>query len=183
MENHQGRHVDIGPFPAASAGVPQSGVSSPLLSNIMQNKFDQYLYKRYRSGKVRKERWYWNHSIQLGRGTTVKENWQWQPAVAYCRYTDKFVLITKGSKSQAEAIREEYWGVLEDSLKFRLDMTRITHVNDVFIFRGHRIIRKCCCYGYMQVVLTIPKDNVRDFAASLTTSLSGNYRESKINMV
>ncbi len=59
-------------------------------------------------------------------------------------YADDFVLIVKGSKAQAEAIREECRRVLEDSLKLRqnLDNTRITHVNDGFIFLGHRIIRK-----------------------------------------
>lgn len=50
---------------------------SPLLSNIILNEFDQYLNKRYLSGKARKDRWYWNHSIQRGRSTAVKENWQW----------------------------------------------------------------------------------------------------------
>lgn len=55
-----------------------------------------------------------------------------------CRYADDFVLIVKGTKAQAEAIREECRGVLEDSLKLRLNMdkTRITHVNDGFIFWG-----------------------------------------------
>lgn len=64
-------------------------------------------------------------------------------------YADDFVLIVKGSKAQAEAIREECRRVLEDSLKLRqnLDNTRITHVNDGFIFLGHRIIRKRSRYG------------------------------------
>ncbi len=84
-------HVDVGLFRAASEGVPQGGVISPLLSNIMLNEFDQYLHKRYLSGKARKDRWYWNHSIQRGRSTAVRENWQWKPAVAYCRYADDCV--------------------------------------------------------------------------------------------
>nr|WP_307838366.1 reverse transcriptase domain-containing protein [Escherichia coli] len=56
---------------------------------------------------------------------------------AYCRYADDFVLIVKGTKAQAEAIRESV-GVLEGSLKLRLNMdkTKITHVNDGFIFLG-----------------------------------------------
>lgn len=178
-------HVDVGLFRAASEGVPQGGVISPLLSNIMLNEFDQYLNKRYLSGKARKDCWYWNHSIQRGRSTAVKENWQWKPAVAYCRYADDFVLIVKGTKAQAEAIREECRGVLEDSLKLRLNMdkTRITHVNDGFIFLGHRIIRKRSRYGDMRVVSTISKEKARNFAASLTALLSGNYSESKIDMV
>ncbi len=60
-------HVDVELFWAASEGVPQGGVISPLLSNIMLNKFDQYLHERYLSGKARKDRWYWNNSIQRGR--------------------------------------------------------------------------------------------------------------------
>lgn len=178
-------HVDVGLFLDASEGVPQCCVISPLLSNIMLNEFDQYLNKRYLSGKARKDRWYWNHSIQRGRSTAVKENWQWKPAVAYCRYADDFVLIVKGTKAQAKAIRAEFRGVLEDSLKLRLNMdkTRITHVNDGFIFLGHRNIRKRSRYGDMRVVSTIPKEKARNFAASLTALLSGNYSESKIDMV
>ena len=110
-------HIDVGLFRAASEGVPQGGVISPLLSNIMLNEFDQYLHERYLSGKARKDRWYWNNSIQRGRSTAVRENWQWKPAVAYCRYADDFVLIVKGTKAQAEAIREECRGVLEGSPK------------------------------------------------------------------
>lgn len=105
--------------------------------------------------------------------------------MAYCRYADDFVLIVKGSKAQAEAIREECRGVLEDSLKLRLNMdkTRITHVNDGFIFLGHRIIRKRSRYGDMRVVSTIPKEKARNFVAPLTALLSGHYSESKIDMV
>jgi group II intron reverse transcriptase/maturase len=178
-------HIDVALFQAASEGVPQGGVISPLLSNIMLNEFDQYLHKRYLSGKARKEHWYWNHSIQQGRSTAVRENWQWKPAVAYCRYADDFVLIVKGTKEQAEIIREECRNVLEDSLKLRLNMdkTRITHVNDGFIFLGHRVIRKRSRYGDMRVVSTRPKEKARNFAASLTALLSGNYSESKIDMV
>lgn len=177
-------HIDVGLFRAASEGVPQGGVISPLLSNIMLNEFDQYLHERYLSGKARKDRWYWNNSIQRSRSTAVRENWQWKPAVAYCRYADDFVLIVKGTKAQAEAIREECRGVLEGSLKLRLNMdkTKITHVNDGFIFLGHRIIRKRSRYGEMQVVSTIPLEKARNFAASLTALLSGNYSESKVDM-
>lgn len=150
----------------------------------MLNEFDQYLHKLYLGGKARKDRWYWNHSIQLGRSTAVRENWQWKPAVAYCWYADDFVLIVKGTKEQAEAIREECRGVFEDSLKLRLNMdkTRIPHVNDGFIFPGHRIIRKRSRYGDMRVVSTIPKQKARNFAAPLTMLLSGNYSESKVDM-
>ncbi|WP_407197998.1 hypothetical protein [Citrobacter freundii] len=63
-----------------------------------------------------------------------------------------------------------------------MDKTKITHVNDGFIFLGHRIIRKRSRYGEMRVVSTIPQEKARNFAASLTALLSGNYSESKVDM-
>ncbi len=94
-----------------------------------------------------------DNNIKRGQSTAVRENWEWKPAIAFCRDADDFVLGVKGTKTQVEAIREDR-GVLEDSLKLRLNMdkTRITHVNDGFIFLGHRIIRKCSRYNNMRVV-------------------------------
>lgn len=91
------------------------------------------------------------------------------------------------SASTSKKLRKQHAcrSVLEDSLKLRLNMakTRVTHVNDGFIFLGHRIIRKRSRYGDIWVVLTIPIEKTRNFAASLTALSSGNYSESKIDMV
>jgi len=178
-------HVDQGLFCAASEGVPQGGVLSPLLSNIMLNEFDQWLEVKYLSKKVRKDRWAWNFGIQQQRPIAVRENRQWKPAVAYCRYADDFVIIVKGTKTQAEALREECRAFLEGKLKLTLNMekTHVTHVNDGFVFLGHRIIRKRGPRGNMRVVSTIPREKLRNFAAKLTKALSGNYSENKIDVV
>ncbi len=178
-------HVDKGLFCAASRGVPQGGVISPLLSNIMLNEFDKWLENSYLSKKARKDRWAWNFGIARRRPVTIRENRQWKPAVAYCRYADDFVLIVKGNKAHARAIREECRAFLEDELKLTLNMdkTHITHVNDGFIFLGHRIIRKRGPKGTMRPVTTIPKDKFRNFAARLVKELSGNYSVNKIDMV
>ncbi len=178
-------HIDRGLFCAASEGVPQGGVLSPLLSNIVLNEFDQWLEAKYLSKKARKDRWAWNFGIQRQRPITVRENRQWKPAVAYCRYADDFVVIVKGTKAQAEAIREECRAFLEDELKLTLNMakTHVTHVNDGFVFLGHRIIRKRGPRGTMRPVTTIPREKLRNFAAKLTKALSGNYSENKIDQV
>ena len=178
-------HVDQGLFRASSEGVPQGGVISPLLSNIMLNEFDQWLEAKHLNQKARKDRWYWNDSIKRQRPIAIRENRQWLPAVAYCRYADDFVVIVKGSKAQAEVIRDECKKFLEGDLKLTLNMdkTHITHVNDGFIFLGHRIIRKRGTRGTMRIVTTIPKTKFQNFAHKLVKELSGNYSVNKIDMV
>ncbi|MER9896053.1 hypothetical protein NKJ40_29185 [Mesorhizobium sp. M0119] len=48
--------------------------------------------------------------------------------------------MVKGTKVHAEEIREECRAFLEDRLKLTLNMekTHITHVDDGFVFLGHR---------------------------------------------
>lgn len=177
--------IDRGLFMASSEGVPQGGVLSPLLSNIMLHEFDIWLERKYLNKKVRKDRWAWNFGIQKGRPITIKENRQWKPAVAYCRYADDFVVIVKGTKAHAESVREECREFLEGNLKLTLNMekTRITHVNDGFVFLGHRIIRKRGSVGRMVVVSTIPKEKAKVFTHKLTEVLSGNHSLSKVDMI
>jgi tRNA(Ile2) C34 agmatinyltransferase TiaS len=64
-----------------------------------------------------------------------------------------------------------------------MDKTHVTHVNDGFIFLGHRIIRKRGPRGTMRLVTTIPTDKFRNFAHKLIEELYGNYSVNKIDMV
>lgn len=178
-------HVDGGLFRASSNGVPQGGVISPLLSNIMLHEFDAYLEVNYLCLKARNHRYAWNAGVRQGKPAAIRENRQLKPTVSYCRYADDFVVIVKGTKRDAEAIREEYRQFLEGQLKLTLNMekTHITHVNDGFVFLGHRIIRKRGPTGVMRPVSTIPHEKSRGFAHRLTTQLSGNYHMNKIDMM
>ena len=178
-------HIDRGLFAASSEGVPQGGVLSPLLSNIMLHEFDAWLEAKYLNRKVRKDRWAWNFGIQQGRPIAVRENRQWKPAVAYCRYADDFVVIVKGTKAHAREIREECRAFLEDHLKLRWNMekTHITHVNDGFVFLGHRIIRKRGSSGRMSVVTTIPKEKAKALVRTLSEALSGDHDVPAVDMI
>ncbi len=178
-------HIEKNLFCAAHKGVPQGGVLSPLLSNIMLNEFDEWLEAKYLNEKARKDRWAWNFAIKQKRPITIKENRQWKPAVAYCRYADDFVLIVKGTKRHAEIIREESQAFLEGKLYLTLNMskTHITHVDDGFIFLGHRIIRKRGGRDKMRPVTTIPKSKYSSFGNKITKLLSGSYSENKIDLV
>ena len=69
------------------------------------------------------------------------------------------MLIVKGNKQQVKkAIRDQCRNFLEGEVKLTLNMEKshITHVNDGFIFLGHRIIRKRGPKGNMRVVSGIP---------------------------
>ena len=178
-------HVEKGLFRASSEGVPQGGVISPLLANIMLHEFDGWLESRYLNEKARKDRWAWNFCIQQQRPIATRENRQWKPAVAYCRYADDFVISVKGTRAHAQSIRDECRTFLEGDLKLTLNMekTHITHVNDGFTFLGHRIIRKKGPRGTMRPVTTIPKEKAKNFAAKLTKQLSGDYSANKIDLV
>lgn len=177
--------VDRGLFRAASEGVPQGGVISPLLSNIMLHEFDAWMEANYLNKKVRKDRWAWNFGILKQRPIAARENRQWKPAVSYCRYADDFVIVVKGTRAHAETIREACREFLEGGLKLMLNMekTHITHVNDGFVFLGHRIIRKRGPRGRMRPVTTIPWEKYRGFAARLTKQLSGNYSMNRMDLV
>ena len=177
--------VDRGLFRAASEGVPQGGVISPLLSNIMLHEFDQWMEMNYLSKKVRKDRWAWNFGILKQRPIAVRENRQWKPAISYCRYADDFVALVKGTKAHAEAVRQACRAFLEGKLKLTLNMekTHITHVNDGFVFLGHRIIRKRGRQGRMRPVTTIPWHKYRGFTEKLVKELSGNYSANRMDLL
>jgi len=177
--------IDRNMFRASSEGVPQGGVISPLLSNIMLHEFDKWMEGNYLNKKVRKDRWAWNFAILKQRPIAVREDRQWKPAVAYCRYADDFVIVVKGTREHAEAVRQACCGFLEGELKLTLNMekTHITHVNDGFVFLGHRIIRKRGSRGRMRPVTTIPWEKYRGFAERLVKQLSSNYSMNRMDLL
>ncbi|KAG0289029.1 hypothetical protein BGZ96_007300 [Linnemannia gamsii] len=151
----------------------------------MLHEFDVWMERHFLSKKVRKDRWAWNFGILKQRPIAVRENRQWKPAVSYCRYADDFVIVVKGTRAHAEAIREACRAFLEGELKLTLNMekTHITHVNDGFVFLGHRIIRKRGPRGRMRPVTSIPWEKYRGFAERLVKQLSGNYSMNRMDLM
>ena len=95
------------------------------------------------------------------------------------------VIVVKGTRAHAEAVREACREFLEGELKLTLNMekTHITHVNDGFVFLGHRIIRKRGPRGRMRPVTTIPWGKYRGFAGRLVKQLSCNYSINRMDMM
>lgn len=165
-------------------GVPQGAVLSPLLSNILLNEFDQYLNSKYLCKKARDKRDGWNASVKNQTSIALNENREWQPAVSYTRFADDFIVIVKGNRTHAEAIREEIRDFLNNlELTLNMDKTHLTHVNDGFVFLGHRIIRKCSGRCKMHVVTQIPREKFKKFSQNIIKLLSSNHDINKVEMV
>lgn len=106
-------------------GVPQGGVASPLLSNVVLNKLDWFLQEQGHYG--------------LAQGYAWKKG---RPNVRFARYADDWcVFITRGSKRYAERLRDRIGEFLTQHCGVELSMekTRITHVRDGFDFLGFHL--------------------------------------------
>ena len=106
-------------------GVPQGGVVSPLLSNVVLNKLDWFLHRQGRHGLESGYAW------KAGR-----------PNVRFIRYADDWcVFITRASKQYAERLRDQIQDLLAQQcgVELSLEKTRITHVRDGFNFLGFRL--------------------------------------------
>jgi RNA-directed DNA polymerase len=112
-----------------NAGTPQGSILSPLLSNIALSVLDEHIARRPggpATGKVEKAR-------RLRHG---------QPNFKLVRYADDWCLMIKGSRSHAEALRDEIAEVLATmGLRLSQAKTLITHIDEGVDFLGWRIQR------------------------------------------
>lgn len=106
-------------------GVPQGGVVSPLLANVVLNKLDWFLHSQ---GK---------HGYAMMRAAHGR-----RPNIRFVRYADDWcVFLTRAPKRYAEVLRERIREFLRDEcgLELSVEKTRLTHVRDGFDFLGFRL--------------------------------------------
>ena len=107
-------------------GVPQGGVVSPLLANVVLNKLDWFLHDQGQYGNAKQRSYY------TGR-----------PNVRFVRYADDWcVFITRCSKRYAEELRDQIQRFLhrECGVELSLEKTRITHIRDGFDYLGFHLV-------------------------------------------
>ena len=140
-------------FNETLSGVPQGGIVSPILSNILLNKLDRYvetvLIPQYTKGVRRKVNLEYKrlmvssrHYRQRGnteRAEDLRKQAQRLPSqdvndpdyrrLKYVRYADDFLLGFSGPKSEAEEIKQQLGTFLQEELKLELSKTKtlITH--------------------------------------------------------
>ncbi len=148
------------------SGVPQGGIVSPLLSNILLDKLDKFvettLIPQHTKGKRRRE----NQEYQnlIGRSHYhrkkghIEEAEEWRSKAQtlpskmendpdyrrlyYVRYADDFLLGLIGPKTEAEEIKQHLKDFLRDELKLELSeaKTLITHArSEAARFLGYEV--------------------------------------------
>jgi group II intron reverse transcriptase/maturase len=107
-------------------GVPQGGVVSPLLANVVLNKLDWFLHSKGFHG-----------SAAMWRRSTHN-----LPNVRFARYADDWcVFLTRCNRQYAERLKDDIRGFLRETcgLELSAEKTRITHVRDGYDFLGFNI--------------------------------------------
>jgi RNA-directed DNA polymerase len=123
--------TEMGTLEQRTLGSPQGGIISPLLSNIALSALDEHFERAWR---------------EQSRTTGARQNLhrQGRPTYRLIRYADDLVVVVKGTREHAEALKEELARVLATQLKLTLsaEKTLVTHIDDGFNFLGFRIQRK-----------------------------------------
>jgi group II intron reverse transcriptase/maturase len=153
-------------FNRTLSGVPQGGIVSPLLSNILLNKLDMFvetvLIPKYTRGSKRSVNpeyhrlitlsWYHRKKGNIEKAEALRNQAQTLPSVRtndpdyrrlnYVRYADDFLLGFVGSRAEAEEIKQQLRMFLREELKLELSerKTLITHArSEAARFLGYEV--------------------------------------------
>jgi len=116
--------LEDGSFQVTEEGTPQGGLISPLFGNVYLNELDWFIARRYE--------------------VLTQYQRQKQPFGCFiCRYADDFVLLVRGTRQDAETLKNDVAEFLRQELQLELaaDKTLVTHVDDGFDFLGFNIRR------------------------------------------
>jgi len=148
------------------SGVPQGGIVSPILSNILLDRLDRFvetvLLSHYTRGTRRHEnREYrtlimrsWRHRRRgnIEQAEALRKQAQMLPSqdmndphyrrLKYVRYADDFLLGFSGPRAEAEAIKQQLSKFLQEELKLDLseEKTLLTHArSEAARFLGYEV--------------------------------------------
>ena len=113
-----------------TAGTPQGGILSPLLSNVALSVLDEFVAQAPGGPRTTKvER--------------AKRRRHGQPNYRLVRYADDWCLMIKGTRADAEGLRDQIAEVLTAvGLRLSPEKTVITHIEEGLDFLGWRVQRR-----------------------------------------
>ncbi|WP_446685403.1 reverse transcriptase domain-containing protein [Kibdelosporangium aridum] len=116
-------------FRENNTGTPQGSILSPLLSNVALSVLDEYI--AHAPG-----------GAATGTADRAKRRRHGLPNFKLVRFADDWCLMVSGSKTDAQALREEIAEVLSTmGLRLSQEKTLITHIDEGLDFLGWRIQR------------------------------------------
>ncbi len=148
------------------SGVPQGGIVSPILSNILLDRLDRFvetvLLPHYTRGTRRRENleyrtlimrsWRHRRRGNIEQAEALRKQAQTLPSqdtndphyrrLKYVRYADDFLLGFSGPRSEAEAITQQLRKFLQEDLKLELseEKTLLTHAgSEAARFLGYEV--------------------------------------------
>lgn len=142
--------TELGAFRRTMTGTPQGGILSPLLANIYLGRLDGYCLKKWKG---------------YGKNFSQRQKFRKKGhATSYLvRFADDFVILVKGTREQAESLKEETANFLREELHMELSLekTRITHVTEGFDFLGYHIVLKANHIGRVGMHTYPSKESLR----------------------
>jgi len=132
-----------GSLAATPSGTPQGSGLSPLLSNIALSVLDRHFEAAWTA-----RRWYSQRARDRANGL---------PSYRMIRFADDFVVLVRGTETQAHAIKKQTAEFMAEQMRLTLspEKTAITHVDDGFDLLGFRIVRRPW-KGTKRVAITFP---------------------------
>lgn len=148
-------------FQKTEEGTQQGGIVSPLLANIYLHEMDRYWWEKY-GNLTPHER---NKRRVSGKGEGNNR---------LIRYADDFLILTNGTRAEAQRLQDEFQAFLWNSLQLELseEKTLVTHVEDGFDFLGFNVRR------YLK-----PKGGTRPITLVKPSDKSINRLKAKIRLM
>jgi RNA-directed DNA polymerase len=141
-------------------GVPQGSVLSPLLANLYLHQFDLWWWQRYGVLTSKEKR---------------KRRQRGQANGRLIRYADDWLLLTNGTKNQAQELRDEAHQFLSDKLELELnlDKTMVTHAQEGFDFVGFHLQWRTPSHRKAWLQATPTPHNIQRFKAKIKLMTNG----------
>jgi group II intron reverse transcriptase/maturase len=129
--------MERGKFAPTEEGTPQGGIVSPLLANIYLHRFDEWYTRHYAAPDAKTQ------SSAYQKWLALRKKGGAKAATQMYRYADDWIVLVRGTKQQAQAIKEECKIFLGEEMGLELseEKTTITHIEDGFDFLGYHISR------------------------------------------